>query len=124
MFPDYEYSDLKTKDEIAKVLQKKLRTISYFPTYITSDLEDRIRDLQKEELEARKTKRLTINRGVEMLLEIDNIRDELAKLEKEYRLEQLKKSAQLPIEEIAARKRKLIKAKPKRKVIKKIKRKK
>lgn len=101
-------------EDLAAVVRSKLRTLGYFPVYITDELKRRIQDLQEEELNLRRDKRFTLNKGVAMLQEIDLINIELANLRKEH----LKK--RIGSESPASRKRKPVKPKSSRKPVKKI----
>ena len=107
----------KAKDDIARIVRKKLEGISYLPVYATSEIESKLRSLQEEDLALRKSKRFTLDRGVEMLKEIDELQDELTKAKKEY-IEQKEKMKYVSgtIEEMARKKK--IKRSPKRKIIK------
>lgn len=110
----------KAKDDIMGLVKEKLETLGYFPVYITPDLEHRIRDLQSEELESRKTKQFSIEKGVRMLKEIDDINDELNKLKIEYRKEKLKEEMEKQKEESESdqmRRKRKSKQKIKRKIV-------
>jgi hypothetical protein len=98
-----------SKEALANLVQEKLEELGYFPTYITPDLKRKIRDLQEDELELRKSKTFTLEKGVDMLRDIDTINAELTKLYRESKEEVA----------MATRKRKCVKPKQKRKVIKK-----
>lgn len=125
MYEDMMYGRTKSKDDIQTVVKRKLEALSYLPVYASSDTEHRIRKLQDEDLYLRKSKRFTLDRGVEMLKEIDDINDELKKSKKEYQTQQeeiyTKQQAGIPEEVVealaAARKRKKT-VRPKRKIIK------
>ena len=56
----------KAKDDIMGLVKEKLESLGYFPVYITPDVEQRISDLQYEELSARKNKQYSIEKGVRM----------------------------------------------------------
>ncbi len=97
-----------SKEKLAEVVRDELEEMGYFPTYITPDIKRRIQELQEEELELRKRKAFTLEKGVEMLKEIDDINKDLERVEREA-----------TIAAAEARKKKSHKPKPKRKIVKK-----
>ena len=103
----------KVKDDLHSLVRTKLRELGVYPTNITQELKNRINKLKDEELELRKEKKFTKEKGYELLNEIDSINNDLIKLPLVRNEEE---------EEIYSvyRKKKSAKPKPKRKSIKKI----
>jgi len=102
-------------EDLAMVVRTKLKSLGYFPIYITDDLKRRIQELQEDELNLRREKRFTLDKGVSMLKDIDVINIELTKLHKDHLRKEIGGESTT-----TARKRKLIKPKLIRKSNKKI----
>lgn len=101
----------KVKDDIQSLVKQKLRELGVFQINITPELKNRINKLKDEELDLRRERKFTKEKGYELLDEIESINDALIKLP--------------PIpegdaEEAYYRKHKSTKPKSKRKIVKKV----
>jgi predicted phage gp36 major capsid-like protein len=108
------------KDDLKSRAQEKLKELGDFPSYITSDLRDRIIELQKEFLYLRQTKKFTEEKGIEINQKIDELNKDLIELVNKLRTKQKTKGEEEEEEE-EYRKRKFLKPKMKRtKTIRKV----
>ena len=104
----------KVKDDLHSLVRTKLRELGVYPTNITQELKNRINKLKDEELDLRKDKKFTKEKGYELLNEIDSINNDLIKLP-------LVRNDETDEENYSVyRKKRSAKPKPKRKSIKKI----
>jgi hypothetical protein len=106
-YPSGTGAHTKFKDNLEELAQEKLKELGDFPIWITSSTKDRIKNLQDDFLSARQNKKFNEEKGVEILKEIDMINKTLDIEEKQA-------------EGIEARRKKSSRAKPKRKIIKKV----
>ena len=111
----YQQGRRKVKDDFQALINQKLRELAIYPKNITNELKNRIDKLREEELDLRRSKKFTKEKGYEMLNDIDSINEDLAKLPRPVVTEEEEE------EEIEYRRKKSTKSKPKRKVIKKCK---
>jgi hypothetical protein len=99
------------KDELKASIYSKIRDLGAFPVCITRELRDEITDLRDDFLKLKQDKKFTVERGVEMEMQVDRIYKDRAiacspKLTKEE------------VEEEEDRKRKPTSSKSKRKICK------
>jgi len=104
----------KVKDDLHSMVRQKLRELGVYPTNITQELKNRINKVKDEELDLRRERKFTKEKGYALLDEIDSITNDLMKLP----------SVQTTEEEEDVygvyRKKKSTKSKSKRKPVKKV----
>jgi len=104
----------KVKDDLHSMVRQKLRELGVYPTNITQELKNRINKVKDEELDLRRDKKFTKEKGYTLLDEIDSITNDLLKLPSIQTTEE--------DEDVYGmyRKKKSTKPKPKRKPVKKV----
>ena len=101
----------KVKDDLHSLVRQKLRELGVYPTNITQELKSKINKLKDEELDLRRERKFTKEKGYELLDEIDSITSDLVKLPPVQTIDEYEDSY---------RKKRPAKPKPKRKLIKKV----
>ena len=104
----------KVKDDLHSMVRQKLRELGVYPTNITQELKNRINKVKDEELDLRRERKFTKEKGYALLDEIDSITNDLLKLPSIQTTEE--------DEDVYGmyRKKKSTKPKPKRKPVKKV----
>jgi hypothetical protein len=104
----------KVKDDLHSMVRQKLRELGVYPTNITQELKNRINKVKDEELDLRRERKFTKEKGYALLDEIDSITNDLMKLPSIQTTEEEDMYGSI------YRKKKSTNPKPKRKPVKKI----